>query len=802
MRIQIDELEVLFPYSFIYPEQYEYMKALKRGLDQGGPCVLEMPSGTGKTVSLLAFIVSYKCAYPTRVAKFVYCSRTVSEISKVMEEMKRVLAYRVKKLGKAEEEMLCISLSSRKNLCIHPRVSQRPVPGSTQAEAANASVAAAFVDSADVDSKCRDLTMPWVRENPDLESCEFYEDLLEQGASTKLHGVYSLEDLREIGYQKHWCPYFLARQMVQLADIVVFSYQYMLDPSIASMVSKEFPADSVVVFDEAHNIDNVCIDAFTVRLTRSDLEQCTRNLDSLATTINREKEADAEKLRAEYERLVAGLSVPESISEDITAPLLSTEIVNEAVPGNIRKAEHFVNYLRRIVSYLRESKLNSSYGSVSEKPRKFLLNMITSDLAHQSVEQETRTLRFCSSRLSSLLRALQVSEIHQYSRLSLLTTFLTLLGSYGKGFVVLTEAAEGIRDATIHFCCLDASLALAPVLKKYHCTVITSGTLSPLSMFQKMLNFTPTVSMRLEMSMHRPCLCPLVVTKGSDQVPVSSKYDERMDRAVVRNYGNLLIEVSSVVPDGIVCFFTSYHFMETIVGTWNEMGLLSTLLKKKLLFVETTHTAETSLALENYRKACSSGRGAVLFSVARGKVSEGIDFDHHYGRCVIVYGIPFVDTRSRVLAERLDYLRDQNEIRDSDFLNFDAMRTTAQCVGRVIRGKSDYGIMIFADRRYNRADKRNKLPQWITQYLVQSHLNLSTDVAVGLVRSFLREMAQPTSKEDEIGVSLLTKECLAKKRQQEELQRLRAAAAPANGASFTDKPFPSVANGPTPMEEG
>jgi hypothetical protein len=44
-----------------------------------------------------------------------------------------------------------------------------------------------------------------------------------------------------------------------------------------------------------------------------------------------------------------------------------------------------------------------------------------------------------------------------------------------------------------------------------------------------------------------------------------------------------------------------------------------------------------------------SGRGAVLLSVARGKVSEGIDFDNHYGRCVILYGIPFVYTESRTL---------------------------------------------------------------------------------------------------------------------------------------------------------
>lgn len=40
-------------------EQFSYMSDLKETLDAGGHCVLEMPSGTGKTVSLLSLIVSY-----------------------------------------------------------------------------------------------------------------------------------------------------------------------------------------------------------------------------------------------------------------------------------------------------------------------------------------------------------------------------------------------------------------------------------------------------------------------------------------------------------------------------------------------------------------------------------------------------------------------------------------------------------------------------------------------------------------------------------------------------------------------
>jgi DNA excision repair protein ERCC-2 len=69
-----------------------------------------------------------------------------------------------------------------------------------------------------------------------------------------LHGVYSLEDLKALGHSTGYCPYFLARHAVNLANVVVFSYQYIIDPKISELITKEFKKDSVVVFDEAHNI--------------------------------------------------------------------------------------------------------------------------------------------------------------------------------------------------------------------------------------------------------------------------------------------------------------------------------------------------------------------------------------------------------------------------------------------------------------------------------------------------------------------------------------------------------------------
>ena len=161
------------------------------------------------------------------------------------------------------------------------------------------------------------------------------------------------------------------------------------------------------------------------------------------------------------------------------------------------------------------------------------------------------------------------------------------------------------------------------------------------------------------------------------------------------------------------------------------------------MFAETPDAAESTLALVNFRTACDIGRGAVFLGVARGKVSEGIDFDGHYGRCIMLIGIPYVYTESRVLRARLEYMRQNFGIRENEFLTFDAIRNSSQCIGRGIRGKSDYSVIVLADSRYARMDKLKKLPGWIQQHLTGGTTDLSTDEALAVAKQFLREAAQP-----------------------------------------------------------
>ena len=97
MKFNLDGLTVYFPYDRLYLEQYQYMRSLKQTLDAGGHCLLEMPTGTGKTVCLLSLITSYQMAHPN-CGKLVYCTRTVPEMNSVMEELGVVLGYRAEQL--------------------------------------------------------------------------------------------------------------------------------------------------------------------------------------------------------------------------------------------------------------------------------------------------------------------------------------------------------------------------------------------------------------------------------------------------------------------------------------------------------------------------------------------------------------------------------------------------------------------------------------------------------------------------------------------------------------------------------
>jgi DNA repair helicase Rad3 len=210
------------------------------------------------------------------------------------------------------------------------------------------------------DAHCRNLTASWVRSNEGAEKCSYYENLEDTDTNTKIaSGVYTLDDFKEYAKSEGYCPYFFARRALPFANVIIYSYHYLLDPKVAENVSKELSKDAIVVFDEAHNIDNVCTESLSIDISRPNLDASSRCVASLAAKIDEMKVANSEKLQHEYSRLVEGLRIANNVrqNEEILAnPALPDDILQEAVPGNIRKAEHFVAFLRRFVEYLKVKK--------------------------------------------------------------------------------------------------------------------------------------------------------------------------------------------------------------------------------------------------------------------------------------------------------------------------------------------------------------------------------------------------------------------------------------------------------------
>lgn len=139
-------------------------------------------------------------------------------------------------------------------------------------------------------------------------------------------------------------------------NVIIYSYHYLLDPKIAERVSKELSKDCIVVFDEAHNIDNVCIESLSIDLTEDSLRKASRGAQNLERNIDEMRSADKKKLEDEYSKLVEGLrDANEARDEDAFM----------ANPGQCEQ-ERFVQTLLTLFSIAGRSSPRSCSGQYSK----------------------------------------------------------------------------------------------------------------------------------------------------------------------------------------------------------------------------------------------------------------------------------------------------------------------------------------------------------------------------------------------------------------------------------------------------
>ncbi len=83
--------------------------------------------------------------------------------------------------------------------------------------------------------------------------------------------------------------------------------------------------------------------------------------------------------------------------------------------------------------------------------------------------------------------------------------------------------------------------------------------------------------------------------------------------------------------------------------------------QRKRVIIEQRNKTKFESQMKEFNTIIESDeRGAMLFAVARGKLSEGIDFSDKSCRAVIIIGIPFAPHQDRRVIAKRHYLDEIN----------------------------------------------------------------------------------------------------------------------------------------------
>lgn len=80
-------------------------------------------------------------------------------------------------------------------------------------------------------------------------------------------------------------------------------------------------------------------------------------------------------------------------------------------------------------------------------------------------------------------------------------------------------------------------------------------------------------------------------------------------------------------------------------------------------------------------------------------MSEGINFSDDLARTLVVCGLPFANSQSTEIKEKMSYydrVGDQT-FKGNDYYENLCMKTLNQAIGRAIRHKQDYATIVLVD---------------------------------------------------------------------------------------------------------
>ncbi|XP_040918142.1 regulator of telomere elongation helicase 1-like [Toxotes jaculatrix] len=720
---------VNFPFP-PYDCQKDYMSKVIECLQRKTNGVLESPTGTGKTLCLLCATLAWRehfkdtisarkiaerlqggemfpntplaswgtaatdgdtPTYYTDVPKIIYASRTHSQLTQVISELKNS-SYRPK---------VCV-LGSREQLCINQEVMRQ---------------------------ESNHVKVHMCRGKVSTRSCVYYNNVEEKSTDKDLvNSILDVEDLVKFGSKQRVCPYYLSRSIKQQADIIFMPYNYLLDPKSRRAHNIELNG-AVVIFDEAHNVEKTCEEVTSFDLTPYDVASAITAVDRLLVDQAKQvSHGDSVTEDFNVESLTSGLKIELDTIAKIKQILLDLEAAIDSydVPSDkgITKPGIFIYELLERAHLTYSSKtavyeaLEQIIGCFAGRTGVFLNTSGLQKLA------DIIQLVFCGEP-SEKDRQQQMQ-----SNTSNFKVHIHKDTSYHKkkNTDVWAPSSSKKQGNILSYWCFSPGFSMQDLKSQgVRCIILTSGTLSPLTSFTSEMRIEFPVCLENSHVIERDQIFVSIIERGPDGEQLSSAFDRRFVPENMTSLGNTVANLSRVVPHGLLVFFPSFPLMEKTLEFWRANGHADRIDSIKPIFVEPKGKGTFTEVMEGYYSKVNdpASKGGSFFAVCRGKASEGLDFADTFGRGVIITGLPFppkmdprvilkmqfLDEMSRKKAPGLKYLSGQ------EWYKQQAFRAVNQAIGRVIRHKEDYGAIFLCDQRFKSSDARAQLPSWVRPYV-------------------------------------------------------------------------------------
>ena len=178
-------------------------------------------------------------------------------------------------------------------------------------------------------------------------------------------------------------------------------------------------------------------------------------------------------LNNDYRKMVKEFTKAKNIpiSDDfVEKSVIPKDLSDEAIPGNIRKANTFLLSIKRFAEFIKR-RLRVQH-VVIESSSYFMRDV------YKNILLDQRSMKLFHERLVFILRTLEVSNLAAYKPIVKIATLATLVSTYEKGFALIFEpfnTKTNVYDPHLFFACLDASIAIKPIFENFQSVIITSG---------------------------------------------------------------------------------------------------------------------------------------------------------------------------------------------------------------------------------------------------------------------------------------------------------------------------------------